>query len=1021
MRALRKQDATHMTRAPRGALLSAAVFVAAITAFVAAGPSSALLPVDSPIGEDLLLPQGPEAITRALGSGNAALPAATQIRADRALYDFTQAIGGRWSVLAWNPVTLTPRLVTGTGVSLGTDVPDRATAEELARRFVDQAEVLWGVGSSDLTVKRTYHGMSKWSVHFTQQLDGLPVIGSRLTVTMMETGRLFAFGGDLWPELQAPSQPMLSEAQAERLVHEELLQRGAAPVMLDSNDRIRTELLGILPSSATEGYLVYRIETFSQEPLGAWLVDIDARTGEIHQIQNVLRSLDFLGTVTSDNEDPGWCFGIETRPAPLMEITILDIGADTTDSDGNFTIPFEGSDPESINAEFRGPFVDVNNTVGPDAFFEDEIVPGEQFDLHWDDTNARIDERDVFHHTNKVHEFIKWIDPAWSDIDYPLPANVNIQSSCNAYWNGESINFYHEAGGCANTGRLGDVIHHEYGHGVTTFMYVTPQPPTDIHEANSDIIGNYLIDDPKMGRGFYLDDCEDGIRNSDNDLIWPDDLIGEGHHDGQILAGFLWHTRENLQLTLGDEAGHAQASHIWHFGRLLGLPMMQPEQVWWSFIADDDDGNMDNGTPSYDDMCQAAERHGFTCPEKFDHVVIHHQAYEYAPAPGEEPIEITAQIYSFDGAMNPDSLLVYYRVLGEAEFQIVGMESAGEEDMYSGLIPHYPVTTIIEYYLFAADELHNQLTDPREAPAELHQAFVVTVYDPFEEESDWTVGASGDDATQGIWEWCDPKGAKVGPNTVQPEDDATPDPGIYCWITGQFAEGYPWFSDADGQTTLLSPAYDLSGSDWVYLRFHRWFQTTGPALGVMDVDVSTVGGETWITIDHAEGFDPEPQWRPVQVNITDLFPGEIGQLHVRVVMVGEPQPSIDEGGLDDFVILAGTGLSDVGDDTGDGWTDSLNPAGVPLQLALASGNPLVGGGSATIRYGLPQAGDVRLAVLDLSGRVVQSLTDGTLPAGLHEIAWNGRDGHGRTVGSGIYFFRLVTSEGVRTQRLVMAR
>ena len=40
---------------------------------------------------------------------------------------------------------------------------------------------------------------------------------------------------------------------------------------------------------------------------------------------------------------------------------------------------------------------------------------------------------------------------------------------------------------------------------------------------------------------------------------------------------------------------------------------------------------------------------------------------------------------------------------------------------------------------------------------------------------------------------------------------------------------------------------------------------------------------------------------------------------------------------------------------------------------------------------------------DISGRVLRSLLEGTMPAGEHEIVWDGRDGDGRAQASGVYF------------------
>ncbi len=969
-------------------------------------PASALVPVEPAPPAEQLLDRSPEAITRALSRGAGDLGTADRLRADRALAAFTGRMGGRWSVQAWNPVTLTPRLVTGSGVPTGVVVLDASTAERVARGFVDAGATLRPMRADQLETRTVVRGLGKWSVHFTQRLHDWPVIGSRFTVAMTETGRIAAFGGDLWPDLRVASRPTLSRDEAIVAARRTLAARGAAPRTLGPRDRIAIQQMGVLPVSATEGRVIYRIDAFFHAPLGAWLIDVDASSGRVLQIQHVLRTDDFVGTASADTEDPSYCFPAQDLPAQLLEVTVVGVGADTTSADGSFTIPFAGSEAESLRAEMAGAYFNVDNNQGDDALFEGEIVPGVPFDLYWDDTNSRIDERDVFYHGNLAHEFIKGLDPDWTDLDWQMTANVNIPQACNAYWDGSSINFFHATANCANTGRLGDVIHHEYGHGITDYMYGPNDPPSDMHEANSDVIGNYLTNDSQMGRGFYLD-CSTGIRNSDNSMTYPDSLTGQGHHDGQILAGFHWDARQNLMATLGEEAGHQRASEIWHFARKLGLPLTQPEQVLWSFIADDDDGNLDSGTPNWDDLCPAAERHGFACPERFTDVVIHHTPFPYVAAPSGEPIAIEAQIYSLTSTVNPDSVLVYYRPAGAPDFAAVLMQPTGSDDIFVGEVPNQEVGTLLEYYVFAADMAHHSLTDPRDAPAEVHEAEVVTVYEPFESEGGWMVGAPGDDATQGIWERVDPTGAIVGPEVVQPEDDATPEPGHICWITGQFDGGYPWYSDADGQTTLLSPVYDLTGADQVTVLFQRWFQTFGSQDGMMDVDAANNGGP-WQTIHHAEGYEPETDWTEVEVDLTTLFP-DIGQVQFRVVMYGLPNPSIDEGGLDDFTVIALEGLAGAQDP---------EPRHGPA-LSLSAYSPL--GGSVAIRFALPSSGPADLRVHDLNGRTVRRLAQGPLNAGSHEITWDGCDTSGEPLSTGVYFLRLHTAHGERSRRVLLAR
>jgi hypothetical protein len=77
--------------------------------------------------------------------------------------------------------------------------------------------------------------------------------------------------------------------------------------------------------------------------------------------------------------------------------------------------------------------------------------------------------------------------------------------------------------------------------------------------------------------------------------------------------------------------------------------------------------------------------------------------------------------------------------------------------------------------------------------------------------------------------------------------------------------------------------------------------------------------------------------------------------------------------------------------------------GLPLDFAGARPNPARDG--ATFLLSLPQAASVRLRVFDASGRLVREIDPGTLEAGRHVVAWDGRDASGARVGAGVYFAR----------------
>jgi hypothetical protein len=98
-----------------------------------------------------------------------------------------------------------------------------------------------------------------------------------------------------------------------------------------------------------------------------------------------------------------------------------------------------------------------------------------------------------------------------------------------------------------------------------------------------------------------------------------------------------------------------------------------------------------------------------------------------------------------------------------------------------------------------------------------------------------------------------------------------------------------------------------------------------------------------------------------------------------------------------------------------GSTPSRGP--IPRSLVLAPPMPNPFRASATIRFALPAAGPVSLAVFDIQGRRVASLLDHALrPAGMNEVSvrpdgW--RDG--------FYFCRLEAGDATAIQKMVLLR
>jgi hypothetical protein len=98
------------------------------------------------------------------------------------------------------------------------------------------------------------------------------------------------------------------------------------------------------------------------------------------------------------------------------------------------------------------------------------------------------------------------------------------------------------------------------------------------------------------------------------------------------------------------------------------------------------------------------------------------------------------------------------------------------------------------------------------------------------------------------------------------------------------------------------------------------------------------------------------------------------------------------------------------------------PVGVPDAAVLAVRcfpNPF--NPAATIAYNLPHAGRASLKVYDLRGRLVRVLLDDVRPAGPGQVVWDGRDGDGAAVASGIYFHELMAGGETRLGKMTLVK
>ena len=90
-----------------------------------------------------------------------------------------------------------------------------------------------------------------------------------------------------------------------------------------------------------------------------------------------------------------------------------------------------------------------------------------------------------------------------------------------------------------------------------------------------------------------------------------------------------------------------------------------------------------------------------------------------------------------------------------------------------------------------------------------------------------------------------------------------------------------------------------------------------------------------------------------------------------------------------------------------------------FQLAAPYPNPF--NPTTTFEFAMPQTERVRLAIYDLSGRLVRVLVDEQRPAGTYDVQWNGMDDRGQRAASGVYLCRMEAGSFVSTKRMTMLK
>lgn len=866
---------------------------------LASAPSAA-----KPHGTSVAKPHGthvatssPSLRTRAIGT---AMPAAARVA-----FDALARQGWRAS---WDRHTGVPARLWGSYIAVPGAIADAAIAERAARQFLAQHASLLAPGArpADFVLAANQLDDGIRTVGFTQTWRGLPVHGGQLGFVFAHD-RLFAIGSSAWPHVTAA-------------VHA----------------RART-ILPVVRGTAIAYHAVDVTDVDDRD--GLWRVYVGADGREVARESRVMSATGTLKYNAGIRHAGG---ARADFPVPAASI-LVDATAATTAANGTFS--WTGNAAATVIVpSLAGTYVRVVNQAGAAASTTLTVQPGGA--VTWDLASDELGDAQLstYIYANLAKDHARLVNPGLAPwLDTQLDVFVNENGSCNAYTNGDEIHLFRKDATCENSGRVADVVFHELAHTVHNHSVIAGMGSFETHlsEGLADFFTADFTGDPAVGRGFFLSGSP--LRDIDPvgaERVYPLDFDFDPHISGLIISGALWDLREALIDQLGTAAGLARTRDV-----LTGI-MQRADDIGTTFIAaliaDDDDGDLGNDTPSYCAIERAFGRHGLVP----DYVTTR------VTAPVVDGLDIAMTVDTPAGTKCAPPAVTSITVTWRAGDGVASsFDLVAEAGTWRGAFPAQPDGTVISYAVAVVYDdggvqaFPNNPADPR------YQLFVGTAVPifctSFDEDPQWPQTSNAGPE----WQWGMPAPGASG------NDPAAAFSGSNVLGTDVKGDG---LYRPNLNVSTSTPLIDVRKYQRVHLQYWRWLTVED---GAYDQATMTAHGTViWRnalsetgTLDHVDR-----EWRFHHIDLTPYVDRHEENVQVSWHLATDFGKELGGWNLDDVCIVGqvknaacGDGEIDLGETCDDG--NAVNGDGCDdtcLEEIVAGGGGCCDAGSATPSYWL---------------------------------------------------------------------